>query len=244
MHLTVGVTLYNVMPVETFMSFNNLLFELLTLTNKKLGKLGTFSFSFVNTKGLVTDQARNNIVSRFMQTKESNYLLFLDADMIFPPNLVERMLRTDADIITALAFKKWYPHYPTIYTYDGKDFKSILNYKKNAVFEIDGCGMACCLIKKRVFKKIKEPWFEFEVIKKPRFKQKFVLSEDLVFCKKVKKAGFKIVVDTSLICGHVGGVIDERTYEGIKTLAPTNFQTPLDLLGRRLGTKTRKRRKR
>lgn len=225
MHIMIGVPLYNVMPVESFMSFNNLLFEMLTRMKGKKD----FSFSFTNTKGLSVDQARNNIATRFLKDKDSNYLLFLDSDMIFSPNFVDHLLDVDADVVTGLAFKKWYPHYPTIYTYDGKDFKSIIDYPQNKVIEIDGCGMACCLIKKEVIEKIKQPWFKFEEIRKPELEQIFVLSEDLVFCKKVKKAGFTIKCDTGLVCGHVGGVIDERTYQGIRKLVPSSYHTQLDL---------------
>lgn len=225
MHVVIGVTLYNVMPVESFMSFNNLIFEL--IENIKTTK--NFSFSFVNTKGLPVDQSRNSIVTRFLKEKDSEYLLFLDSDMIFPPNLVNELLKIDADIMTALAFRKWYPHHPTIYEYDGKNFKSLINYEPNKIIEVDGCGMACCLIKRKVMEKIKEPWFEFKKITDKERKKSFMLSEDLVFCRKVKKAGFNIKVDTGLVCGHVGGVIDERTYQGIKKLVPSQYQTQLDL---------------
>jgi len=223
MHILIGFTLYNNMPVETFMSWNNMMFDLLTATSKD----ENFSFSVTNTKGMVTDQARNNIVSRFLHQREPkcDYLLFLDSDMIFPSNLVERLLDLKADIATGLAFKKWYPHQPTIYKLEGRDFVSILNYPQNKVIKIDGCGMACVLIKRKVFEKIPEPWFEFKPIR--RFGRKMILSEDLVFCKKAKKVGFTIKCDTSLVCGHVGGVIDERTYQGVRQLVPVS-QYPID----------------
>ena len=36
----------------------------------------------------------------------------------------------------------------------------------------------------------------------------------------LKKAGFTIKCDTGLVCGHVGGIIDNRTYQGVKKLSP------------------------
>lgn len=212
MHITIGMTLYNIMPVETFVSFNNLIFEMLTLIEKNK----RVTFSLINTKGLPVDKARNNIVMQFIdQQRDSEYLLFLDADMVFPRDLVKNLLNIDADVATALAFKKWWPHYPTIYHYNGKEFKSIIDYEKKKIIEVDGCGMACCLIKREVFEKIKYPWFEFEEIKEGKY-----FSEDLTFCKKVKKAGFKIKVDTGLVCGHVGGIVEEKTFDGVKKLLP------------------------
>lgn len=218
LHLLIGVTLYNVMPVETFMSLNNLLFELLRLIGQEIGNYKNFSFSFCNTKGMVTDQARNNIVSRLLHDKEATHLFFIDSDMVLPANVFPRLLALNADIATAIAFKKWYPHQPTIYKFKRGRWYSLIDYPENKIIKIDGCGMACCLIKKEVFKKIKEPWFEFKPYEING--KKVILSEDLVFCEKVKKAGFTIKCDTGLVCGHVGGIIDNRTYQGVKKLSP------------------------
>jgi len=216
MHVLIGFPLYNNMPVETFMSWNSLMFDLLTMTSKNK----KFSFSIANTKGMVTDQARNNLASRFMHQKnpKCDYLLFLDSDMIFPSNLLKRLLKVDADIVTGLAFKKWFPHYPTIFKKRGRDYLSMVNYPRNEIIDVDGCGMACALIKRKVFEEIPEPWFEFKIIKKDG--KKMVLGEDLVFCQKAKKAGFSIKCDTGIVCGHVGGIIDERTFQGVRQFAP------------------------
>ncbi len=232
MHVIVGIPLYNVMPVESYMSLNNLLFEMLTLSaepefEKRYGK---FSFSFANTKGMIVDQARNNLVARLLAEPEGTHLLFVDSDMVLPANFFVNMLRTDTDIVTALAFKKWYPHQPTIYKFEDNEWKSIITYPQDSVFEIDGCGMACCLIKKEVFQKVPEPWFEFKMTE--RGGKHWILSEDIVFCEKAKKAGCTIKVDTGIACGHVGGVIDERTYMGIKSLTSID-PVPLGFVGNR-----------
>lgn len=212
MHITIGLPLYNVMPIESFLSFINLIHETLNLVG-----IEKLSYSFINIKGLPVDQARNQIAKKFLEEKESDYLLFLDSDMTFPQNLIKRLLAIDGDISSALAFKKWVPHLPTIYVQrNDEKFHSLVDYEPNKIIEVDACGMACCLIKRKVFEVIEQPFFKFEEIINRDTKTIEILGEDLSFCKKVRKTGFKIKVDTGLIAGHIGGIIDDKTFQGGK----------------------------
>ncbi len=154
--------------------------------------------------------ARNTIVERFLK-RDSECLLFLDSDQLFKPkNLFQRLLDINADIAAGISFKKAYPYYPTIYRdYDGERFQPISNYPRNKIIEVDAVGMFCTLIKREVFERMKPPWFEF---KKTKDKGELI-GEDLVFCRKAKQLGFVIKVDTSLIIPHVGGIIDDRTFQ-------------------------------
>lgn len=207
MHITIGMPVYGNVPAESFGSITNFIFE--CVGQRK------FNFDFTTVLHLPVDLARNKIVANLINNKPSDYLLFIDSDMIVPSNLVQRLLDIDADIASALCFKKWPPHYPCIYKFDGENFKSIEDYPTNKIIEVDGVGMACCLIKRKVFETIKQPWFSFKEIVDQEKKVIYVLGEDLVFCKKVKDNNFSIKVDTRLVCGHVGGIIDEKTFKGV-----------------------------
>ncbi len=37
-----------------------------------------------------------------------------------------------------------------------------------------------------------------------KIEEEGMMTEDVVFCIKAKKSGFKIHCDTSILCGHVG----------------------------------------
>jgi len=55
--------------------------------------------------------------------------------------------------------------------------------------------------------------------KKPLFKTHYrenmrVWGEDVYFCRQVKEQGFKVYVDTGLLCGHYGGIIPEGAFKG------------------------------
>ncbi len=135
--------------------------------------------------------AREEAVKAFLQG-EYDSLLFVDSDMVVPPDLLTRLIDANRDIVSALAFRRTPGYEPCIFKKcTTRDAKFYLDYPKGLI-EIEGVGMACTLIKRRVFEAVPEPWF---------FPHK-ILGEDLSFCIRARKAGFKIFCDTELICGH------------------------------------------
>jgi len=82
-------------------------------------------------------------------------------------------------------------------------YDTVLDYKDGDLVEVDACGMGCMLIKKSVFEKLEEPYFQYT----PRSKTSLQKGEDYYFCEKAKDAGFKIFCDTSVICGHIGTIV-------------------------------------
>jgi len=57
---------------------------------------------------------------------------------------------------------------------------------------------------------IEFPYFEFK--HENIYGYIHYISEDLTFCKKARKVGIKIYVDTDLVIKHIGGVIDESDF--------------------------------
>lgn len=200
--ITIGFPLYNNMPVESFLSILKMLVQQTTAKG---------TVHLIHTRNYPVHLARDHIAKEFLKNKESEYLLFLDSDNIFPENLIQRLLEIDADISSAVSFKKECPYEPTMYKKTaGKKYQSIEEYQENEIIEVDAVGMACCLIKRKVFETIKSPWYEFTIL------EDGFIGEDLTFCKKVKEAGFTIKVDTGLVAAHVGGIIDNKTFKGVR----------------------------
>ena len=155
--------------------------------------------------------AREKIVDHAING-EFDYVMFLDSDMVFTSDLLMKLLAHDKDIITALAFQRKPPYSPCIYSKmrmgdPGEAVIEAVKHYSNGVMEIEGCGMACVLIKTEVFKKIRATgqlcYFPIRGV-----------GEDFAFCYRAKKLGYKIYADTSLKVGHVGSVIcTEDTYK-------------------------------
>ena len=145
--------------------------------------------------------AREAIVDRAIRGKY-DYVLFIDSDMIFTGSLLNDLLRAKKDINTGLAFMRKPPFSPCVYTSvklgetpDEKQIEFLSDF--DTPREVEGCGLACCLIRTEVFRKIRE---------KDRlcFWPFFGYGEDLSFCLRARKAGFKINVDPRIRVGHIG----------------------------------------
>lgn len=65
---------------------------------------------------------------------------------------------------------------------------------EGAVVEVDAAGTGCMLIHRSVLEKVPRPWFSYREGG----------TEDMYFCRKAQKAGFKVHGDMSVICSHSG----------------------------------------
>ena len=170
-------------------------------------------------KGTILPQSRDTIASTAI-TNGFTHLLFIDSDMNFPPDALAKLASHNADIVTGLAVSRRQPHQPCIYSeinYTDADFAAgkphievCENWKeKGEYFEVAGCGMAFCLIKVEVLKKMQETYGEF-------FKYIKTYGEDLSFCIRATSLGYKVMVDNSFVLGHIG----QKTFTRDDTMGP------------------------
>ena len=124
------------------------------------------------------------------------WLLFLDSDMVFPPETIEKLLSHNLPIVSGLCFKRQWPPRPTLYRALDANMDNIANLSSwEPLQKIDAAGCACLLIRREVFEKIPEPWFALN---------EWGAAEDISFFCRVKKAGIDAYADTTVKCGHVG----------------------------------------
>lgn len=164
---------------------------------------GMFGRSPCNYKLISSDKthhiARNEIMKKFLDT-DFNYLLFIDSDMIWEPDSLERLYALIqhplVDIATGIYFTKGEPHLPVIKKLDlDAGCYNIYISWGNQPFEIDGAGMGFMLIKRKVIETMKPPYCTWDG----------GFAEDLNFCLKVKKdCGFKIWAEPLVKLGHIG----------------------------------------
>jgi GT2 family glycosyltransferase len=131
------------------------------------------------------------------------HIMWLDSDMMFPPDLVERLLDHDRDIVACNYPTRSLPFKGVAYTRIG-DWNSWLGHEpKGSVIEIvEGVGMGCMLVKSSVYQAIKRPWFEINWM----HEYQDHIGEDFYFCIKARKHGYEIAIDTvqSQKIKHVG----------------------------------------
>jgi len=173
-----------------------------------------YQFYWSTVGRVLTPLARERLSEWALQTG-MDYMLMIDDDMIIPMDMFERLIRHRVDVVAPLAFMRVPPHKPVIYKVtDGFDplmrmeyymTEVVPNYPKDKLVECDAVGFGAALIRVDILKTIPKEWFMSTTRS----------GEDIWFCYKAKKAGFKVFMDTSVKLGHLGipPVIQEGDYE-------------------------------
>jgi len=152
--------------------------------------------------GLSLVYAAREQAAKYLLESGCDSLLFIDSDMVVPMNLVPRLIEADKDIVSGLAFKRVPGYEPCIFKKcDREGTEFYLDYPKGLI-EVQGVGMACTLIKRKVF----------EILQTPYFFPMPNIGEDLAFCVRAREAGFRIFCDTELICGHCNTEVVTETH--------------------------------
>jgi GT2 family glycosyltransferase len=154
---------------------------------------------------LIFDQ-RNKLAEEALK-EGADYILWIDADMRFPKNTIETLIKHDKPIVGVNATTRTAPVRPTAKNLH-IDFENKLNHwipvvskDKTGLEKITAIGCGVMMVKREVFENTPKPWFWFEQIPGDK-----LLGEDVYFCVKAQDAGFNTYVDHSLsnMIGHVG----------------------------------------
>lgn len=142
---------------------------------------------------------------------EADYILWLDSDMVFPSDTLERLWkdRDKGDIVTGIYYRRVEPYKPVLYSRldiddNGCQWENCEDIK-DEIFEVEGCGFGCVLTPTNVF---------IDVMN--RFGNMFApingVGEDLSFCWRAKQCGYNIVADPGIPLGHVGHYVVDRKF--------------------------------
>ena len=113
----------------------------------------------VNEKSSMISQSRNNLIKRARE-HGAEYGLFLDSDMVFPPETLLQLLSRQKNIIGCFYSKRVPPFETLGVPSRGSD------PTKGGVCEYDLLPSGCMLIKLSIFDSIPLPWF-FESQRRP-----------------------------------------------------------------------------
>lgn len=161
---------------------------------------------------LHVDRARNEVVDMVLHPetprppvhpngvdprhKDATHILFIDDDMVVPPNGLMRLLSHNLPIVGGLYFARTEPHLPIVYRHvSGNQWVPVTEYV-HGLQEVDAIGFGFCLVKKEVFQRMERPWFEFSDR----------MGEDMYFCARAKQLGYKIHLDGDIRCKHLATI--------------------------------------
>lgn len=175
-------------------------------------KVGQTQVGFII--GSLIYDARNQFAKQAI-TAGFDAVMWLDSDMIFDPDVLERMvkhLEEGKDIVAGLYFRRRPPYTPVLFKKlqldeNGKSWEDFDDYPKNSVFEVEGVGFGCCITRTTVL-------MDVMLNMGDAFTPVGGYGEDLSFCWRAREQGYKIWCDSSIKCGHLGQVIvNEDVYQ-------------------------------
>ena len=143
-------------------------------------------------------------------------ILWLDSDMTFDSDVLEKMLKHYEDgykYVSGIAFARRYPTVPCVYKdlnidRENKDIIGVhavqFDEWPDEMFEIEGSGLACCMTSVDMIKDI-------AIKHGPPFYPRYGFGEDLTFCHMARQEGYKLYCDPSIKPGHIGNIVFNET---------------------------------
>lgn len=162
-------------------------------------------FPVVATEGYTTAEGRNYCVIQAIKN-ECTHILFIDDDMTFPADTLERLLAHGKELVGVNSMSRALPLTTTVALLDENGghwpHDKVPPYWKmpKELFEVFSVGMGVALIDMKIFERIARPWFKFEVHESG----KILIGEDAWLCLKAREQGIKVWCDPTIEIGHYG----------------------------------------
>jgi GT2 family glycosyltransferase len=168
---------------------------------------------------------RNKVLREFVEQKpDAEWVLLLDDDMTFEPDLLDRLLasadKTERPIVGGLCFSlnkgEDQEVCPTLYGLGPQGTTRMMDYPPDQLVQVAATGAACLLIHRTALEAVAAkfpkpwPWFQ-ETITGDDWGDS--MSEDITFCLRANSVGLPVHVDTAVKVGHVKPVVvDEAMF--------------------------------
>jgi hypothetical protein len=134
----------------------------------------------------------------------STHILWLDSDMMFPVDTLQRLLSHDKPIVAGNYVTRQYPHKTVAYKqlHDWRSY--VINTGTQDLIKVAVVGMGCMLVRTDVI----------QAMRKPRFQTTWIaetndhMGEDFYFCQEAQKLGYDVWIDDALSMDlqHLGTV--------------------------------------
>ena len=146
-------------------------------------------------------------IAMYAVEHDYDYILYADSDMVFSADDLKKLLAHNVGICSGLYV-----------TRDGRNknvvYKKIITrrrfpYRKPELIEdnetsgfasVSACGFGFCLVKVSVVKCMLRYY-------KSLFEPKWGVGEDIAFCIRARRLGYKTFVDRDVKLGHIGEVV-------------------------------------
>ena len=157
--------------------------------------------------GSLVYTSRNELVKTAIAT-ESDYIFWLDSDMVFKPStlidMTKELEEKNLDLLSGLYFRRVAPYSPVLFksltrTDSGVEYETF-DKIPNKTFEIAGCGFGCVLMRTSMA-------VDVALNYKEMFDPFRGAGEDVAFCIRAGELGYKLWCNPNISLGHVGSVV-------------------------------------
>lgn len=220
LRVALGLILSNGFPVPPAFVLGLLELQMSVLTGETNSQLPDDlkidSLRAINAQGFPIDAARNEVCRAFLEGGE-DFLLFLDADMRHPRDLLARLLRARKPLISGRYQMRRPPHHTVAMRKVGegaREYKAV--EEQHGLIEIDAAGAGALLIHRDVLNAVQarneelavledaganpvQEWFRYQIGENGLRS----VSEDMWFFERAKAAGVQAWCDLDAVCSHV-----------------------------------------
>lgn len=218
--INIGIGIPTPSVVDANFSLGNLQ-GIISYTREHLGDLGQIIVCYQ--AGVRTDRNRNIILEKFIKSSERglpiDYVLWLDADMLYPHDIICKYLDGDFDVMGCLYFKRAEPFAPVAYVKGRnplKPFKPVnpLEIEQDRVYEVDGLGYGGLMVNMKVYETLgDEKWTKYGSNFHLPGETIDHLTHDLTFCRTVQQYNFKVMLHGGVRPGHIADkVVTEKDW--------------------------------
>lgn len=189
--ITIAQPLYGPVPNPAHIAYS----ALVSRASRK------YEISFEYVSNAYIDRARN-IMARSAIDSGSSHVLFIDHDMLIPPDALDRLLAHNLDVVGALYFCKQPPFTPVYVELGGRDGFTMQETFKPGLNKVGASGAGCLLVRVDALEKVNahfqdDQWFRINM----------PMGEDVWFGKRCSEVGIDSYVDSDIQCGHVGDYV-------------------------------------
>jgi len=183
-------------------------------------------------------RARNTLTAKFLHTKESTHLMFIDADIGWEPWHLLVMLNHDKDVVGGL-----YPMKSLPVKWCVNGIPDAVQDDPSGLIEVTKTGTGFLLMKRDVFEKLNahpavKPFINdigLDPVLNPYMKTYFdtavrenrYYSEDWTFCENWRDIGGQVFIDKRVLLKHTGTYVfdyqtQDKLYADLHQIALTN----------------------
>jgi choline kinase len=182
--------------------FANSLIETVKMAEKK----GIFVHAIYTSYDSLVQRARNSLIKLAIDGKYDD-LFFIDSDTEWEPEWFFNLLERPEPIVGGALIKKTEKEGYTVKLID----KELKYSKDKKLLEVDGVGTGFMKVSKFAFDKLwlaSDPYTsegdEHRMVFDIKVENGDLISEDYVLCNKWKSLGYKVWLDPTITCNHIG----------------------------------------